>query len=257
MLRPFWCFLCLILVLTGCATAPTKEKKEEALRVRGLAEAFLAEKKYVPAYRELLKAQEMDPTDAHVYFDLGVFFYEKKKYLSSLENYQKALTLKPDFATARNNLGVVYMELKEWDKAIETLSPITEDYLYATPHFPHFLIGQAYYNKQDFSQAEEHFRESLELQPNFAYAHHWLGKTYLAVGKPEKAVVALEKALALTPGAVFLLDLGRAYAATGNLKKAEESLGQALCLATDEALKKEILEEQQLLKLKKRSPRNR
>jgi tetratricopeptide (TPR) repeat protein len=247
----FWLSFFLIVVIAGCATAPKpKINKEEALQIRKLGEAFLAEKKYVPAWRELTRALELDPTDAHIYYDLGIFYYEKKKYSAAIDSYQKALELEPDFATARNNLGVVYMELREWDKAIETLSAITEDYLYVTPHFPHFLMGQAYYYKRDFPQALEHFEECLELQPDFFFAAHWLGKTHLEMGNPGKAVNALENAVELTPAAVFLLDLGRAYAQSGNFKKADESFGKSASLATDAELRKEALEQQRLLRQK-------
>lgn len=248
----FCLLLVLILVLTGCATtAANKQKqKDEAVRIRQLGEAFLAEKKYTPAYRELMRALDLDPANPHVHYDLGLFYYEKKKHTDAIKEYQKALALKPDFASARNNLGVVYMEQKEWDKAIETLSSITEDYLYATPHFPHFLIGQACFNKGDFQQAQEHFQESLELQPDFFFAAHWLGKTYLEMGNSDQAIRALEKAVNMTPAAVFLLDLGRAYVLAGDLKKAEEAFGQAASLATDPALKEEALRQQGLLRKK-------
>ena len=142
------------------------------------------------------------------------------------------------------------MELKEWDRAIETLMPITEDYLYATPHYPHFLIGQAYYHKEDFQHAEEHFEACQDLQPNFPFAAHWLGKTYLAGGQPEKAVSVLEKAVNLSPAAVFQLDLSRAYARTGNYQKARQALGKAQSLATDSDLKEEIIEERRKLQEK-------
>lgn len=237
----FWLSVVLVFIVTGCATTgPDKKNSEEALRVRSLAEAYLAEKKYVPAYRELMKALELDPEDPHIYYDLGIFYYEKHKFLDAIDNYKKALALEPEFATARNNLGIVYMQLKDWDRAIETLLPITEDYLYATPHFPHFLIGQAFFHKADYSRAREHFEASLELQPNFPFAAHWLGKTFLAMDKPEQAINALTDALKMTPAAVFQLDLGRAYAAAGNIKKARSVLDKALCLATDDTLKTEI-----------------
>lgn len=245
----FWISVVVLLTITGCAANNAKKHtQEEVLRIRSLAEAYLAEKKYVPAYRELIKARELDPNDPHVYYDLGIFYYEKNKLLDAIENYQKALSLEPDFATARNNLGVVYLELKEWDRAIETLMPITEDYLYATPHFPHFLIGQAYFYKADFQHAREHFEACLELQPSFPFAAHWLGKTLIKLGQPEEAVIALKEAIKVTPAAVFQLDLGRAYIAAGNPKKANEAFGKALSLATDNNLKKEILQEQQQLR---------
>lgn len=247
----FWLSVFLILAIAaGCAT--TKEnKKEQALRVRKLGEAFLAEKKYSSAYRELMNALALDPQDAHTHYALGIFYYEKKNYNEAIAEYRKAITLKPDFASARNNLGVVYMDLKEWDKAIATLTPITEDYIYATPHFPHFLIGQAFFHKQNFPRALEHFQEALELQPDFYFASHWLGQTYLELGNTKQAIRSLEDAVRKMPGAaIFLFDLGRAYERAGSFTKAEEAYGKAASLATDEALKESALKQQRLMRKK-------
>jgi tetratricopeptide (TPR) repeat protein len=240
----------LILIISGCALMERRQK-EEAAQIRKLGEAFLAEKKYVSAYRELQKAMEMDPTNAHVHYDLGLFYFEKKKYDTAIEYFQKALAINPDFAAARNNLGVVYMELKEWDKAIETLMPLTDNYLYATPHFPQFLTGQAYFHKEDYTRALEHFQASQELKPDFPFAAHWVGKTYLEMKKPDKAIIALEKALKIKPDVpAFLFDLGRAYDAAGNFKKAEDAFEKTVSLTTEEALKKNALEELRLVRKK-------
>ncbi|MEW6077690.1 MAG: tetratricopeptide repeat protein [Thermodesulfobacteriota bacterium] len=243
-MRPFfWLSVVLILIITGCATTETKNKIE-AEQVRKLGEAYLAEKKYVAAYRELQKAMELDPTDAHVHYDMGNFYYEKKKFDTSIEYYQKALVLKPDFSSARNNLGAIYMELKEWDKAIETLEPLVDNYLYATPHFPHLMIGQAYFYKGDFRKALEHFQASRELKPDYPFSAHWMGKTYLEMRNPEKAVQSLEEAVKIKSNIpVFHYDLGRAYAAAGNYKKAEESFDRAASTTTEDQLKKDALEQ--------------
>ncbi|MFP4040812.1 MAG: tetratricopeptide repeat protein [Desulfosudaceae bacterium] len=234
----------------ACASNKTN-KEDKALRQRKLGEAFLAEGKYNQAYRELIKAREMNPKDAHVHYDLGIFFYNKKKYDQAIEEYQKALELNSDFAAARNNLGVVYMHKEEWDMAIETLQPIIEDYAYATPHFPNFILGQAYFHKKEYDQAARCFREALDLKPDYFYARHWLGKTELEQGNLEKAVRQIEKAVEEAPRvAVFYFDLGRAQAARGKTEAARRAFGQCLLLADedgDEELKEKALQERKLL----------
>ncbi len=244
--RFFLLSILIVVVFAGCAG--NKIKKEEAKQIRKLGEAYMAEDKYLRAYREFAKARDLNPKDPHIHYDLGFFFFKKKKYQRAIEQYQKALDLKPSFATARNNMGIVYMEQEKWDKAIETLEPITEDYIYATPHYPHFLIGQAFFHKKEYKKALTHFKEALELKSDYFFARHWLGKTHLAAGNPEKAVAALEKAVEELPqAAIFHYDLGRAYQTTKQYKKAKKSFSQACSLAKDEDLKKKAAQRKQML----------
>ncbi|ABW68550.1 tetratricopeptide repeat protein [Desulfosudis oleivorans] len=234
--------LLLIMVVSGCASAKTK--KEQADKTRSLGEAFLVEEKYPLAFKEFEKAKALNPKDPLLYYDYGLLYHNRKEFDMAIESYKKAIALKPDFATAINNLGVLYMEKEEWDKAIITLTPISESFIYATPHFPNFLLGQAYYHKKEYAKAVEKFQKALELQPDYVFAGHWLGKTYMAMGQAPRAVKILENTVEKGPAvAVFHLDLGRAYRMTGNMKKAEAAFSQAASLATDEDLKKEALQE--------------
>ena len=242
MRRHVWLLLLVIMVASGCAGAKTK--KEQADKVRSLGEAFLVEEKYPLAFREFEKAKALNPKDPLLYYDYGILYHKRRDLNMAIEAYKKAIALKPDFATAINNLGVLYMEKEEWDKAIVTLTPISESFIYATPHFPNFLLGQAYYHKKEYAKAVEKFQKALELQPDYVFAGHWLGKTYMAMGQAPRAVKALESAVEKAPGvAIFHLDLGRAYRMAGNMKNAEAAFSQAASLATDEALKKEALRE--------------
>lgn len=242
MRRHVWLLFLVVMVAFGCASAKTK--KEQADKTRSLGEAFLVEGKYPLAFREFEKAKALNPRDPLLYYDYGILYHKRKEFDLAIESYKKAIALKPDFATAINNLGGLYMEQEAWDKAISTLTPISESFIYATPHFPNFLLGQAYYHKKEYAKAVEKFQKALELQPDYVFADHWLGRTYMAMGQASRAIKVLENAVEKGPTvAVFHLDLGRAYKMTGNMKKAEASFSQAASLATNEALKKEALKE--------------
>lgn len=240
MKRHIWLLILLALLIGGCASAKTR--KEKADKTRSLGEAFLVEEKYPRAFQEFEKTKKLNPKDPLLYYDLGLFYHKRKEIDLAIESYQKAIKLNPAFGTAINNLGGLYMEKGEWDKAIATLEPITESFIYATPHFPNFLVGQAYYHKKEYLKAVAKFEKALELQPDYVFARHWLGKTYLAMGLTAPAVKALEQAVDKGPRvAVFYLDLGKAYVMAGSLQKADAAFSRAASFATDEALKKEIL----------------
>lgn len=235
--------LAVAIAASGCASI--KKRKEEADKTRRLGEAFMAEGKEAAAYKAFQKAKDLNPRDAHTYYDLGMFYYKKDNYEKAVQAYQKALALKPDFAAAINNLGVVYMAQEEWDKAIETLEEITENYVYATPHFPCYLIGQAYFHKKEYPSAVAYLKKAIELKPDYPFARHWLGKTLLAQGNPQQAIQSLEKAIDQAPqNPAIYFDLGMAYKTAGQQEKARQAFSRAAGLATDESLRDAALREQ-------------
>jgi tetratricopeptide (TPR) repeat protein len=124
--------------------------------------------------------------------------------------------------------------MKEWDKAIEVLNELTGDLLYATPHYPQFNLGRAYYGKKQYRLAEEHFKRALEMEPEYSQALLWLGLTYLATGRNDEAVAALSSAVEISPNfAQAQYDLGRAYLKLRNYRKAKEAFGKAAVLSPD------------------------
>ncbi len=241
------CLCCLLTMAMMAGCASLEKRREQAQKVRQLGEAYLLEGSLSLAYTQFEKSREMNPRDPHIYYDLGLFFYRKDKYDRAAENFQKAIELKPDFATAINNLGVVYIAQKKWDQAIETLRPITENFAYATPQYPHFLLGQAFFHKKDCEAAIHHLQETISLQPGHLFAHYWLGKVYLACGETGAAIDTLEKAVEQVPqAAAFHLKLGRAYLQAERFARAEQAFAQAAALATNDNLEKEALQLQQM-----------
>jgi TolB-like protein/DNA-binding winged helix-turn-helix (wHTH) protein/Tfp pilus assembly protein PilF len=51
----------------------------------------------------------------------------------------------------------------------------------------------------DWPAAEREFRKAIELNPNYANAHHWYGDYLSAVGRPEQAIAESRRAFELDP----------------------------------------------------------
>lgn len=243
--------LMVLMVLPGCSGAQ-KKREEQAKRTRQLAESYLHQDNLPMAYQELMAAQKLAPNDPDIHFDFGAFYYKRKMYDKAIEEYKTAISLKPYFPNAINNLGVAYLAAGEVDNAIETLTPLTQNFAYASPHLPNFLLGQAYFQKHNYPEAINHLKEATLLQPNFSYAHHWLGKVLMADGQTAQAIEALEKAISIEPrAAVFHLDLARAYLQAQQYQKAENTAAQSASLATDPDLKQDALQLKRLARKKK------
>ena len=101
----------------------------------------------------------------------------------AVKHFKKALEIKPDYAPAINNLGTAYIKKKEWDTAIRYFKEVSENLLYATPHFALSNLGWAYYNKKEYALAEKFYLKALEISPKFINALVGLGKTYTAMGR--------------------------------------------------------------------------
>lgn len=227
-------------LLASCATQLDAEHKREAETHRQLGEAYLAEGKDAAAFKELREAKRLNPEDPYVHYALGIFYFNKGKYDLSVQSYLQCLELDPSFTSAINNLGLAYLENGDYDRAIEQFDRLKDNYVYATPHFPLFSAGRAYYYKNDLKQAAAHFNEAIDLKEDFAPAYLWLGRTLLGDNQPQKAREALEKGLELAPqSAEMYFEISKAYALTQDPPKAFWSLRKVVELDPDSAIGKE------------------
>jgi serine/threonine protein kinase/TolB-like protein/Flp pilus assembly protein TadD len=65
---------------------------------------------------------------------------------------------------------------------------------------PHAALAKFQaFNDWDWTGAEAEFRRAIELNPNYATAHHWLGINYEAQGRCAEAVAELQRARGLDP----------------------------------------------------------
>lgn len=219
------CCAFILCLLTACATTKEDLKRDEkAEALRKLGEAYMVENKTALAFRKLKESEKLNPEDPYTHFALGIFYFNKKRYDLAIERYKRCIELKPDFASVRNNLGLAYLEKGDYDLAIENFQDLTDNYVYATPHYPLTNMGQAYYYKGDFSKAEKYLKDALDLEPQFIIALHWLGRTQLASGKASDAIQSLEKAIRLNASVPEIyFDLGKAYKMIGKLKESNNA----------------------------------
>jgi tetratricopeptide (TPR) repeat protein len=226
---------CSLVILVVCSCGPSKEQLVRQGRAeRELGKSYMLSGDFTNALKHMLEAERLNPDDHILQNYIGQVYFLKKSYEKSIEHFEKALNLKPDYAVARNNLGAVYLTMEQWDKAIEIFNQISGDLLYATPHFPQYNLGRAYYGKKQYAVAEQYFKKALKIQPEYSQALWGLGLTYLAVGRNSEAVAALSGAVQLSPDfAQGHFDLGRAYLKIRDYRKAKDSFGKAAVLSPD------------------------
>lgn len=240
----------LILIFVGVScTANLEMRKKQANASRNLGEAYYRQGNYPEALGEFLKSETIYPGDPFLQNDLGLTYMAMKQMDLAVKHFKKAIEIKPDYAPAMNNLGTAYLNKKEWDNAIRYFKEVTENLLYATPHFPLSNMGWAYYNKKEYALAEKFYLKALEIDPKFINALAGLGKTYIAMGRRSEGVATLEKAVKDYPriGQLYL-ELARAYAVSGEYKKALDAYEKAVEFSPDSTLAREAEAETQKLR---------
>jgi len=221
--------LLFIFFIASCGGAQLRKEQAEAFR--RLGEAYILDENYTRALKELLKAEKQYPDDYLLHNDLGIVYEKKGKHDLAIRHFKKALKLKPDYALARNNLGTAYFEKKDWDAAIACFKKVSNNLLYATPHYPLYNLGKAYYHKQEYLLSEKSYLAALEQKPYFVVALQGLGQTYIAMGKFAEAVAALGSAVKTDPEfAEAYFNLGKAYQLSHRYKKARDAYNKVIFL---------------------------
>jgi len=63
----------------------------------------------------------------------------------------------------------------------------------------HINLGTLYYNRQDYTQAEEHYRRAVAVDPRYALAYFDLGNVLDETGRLQDAILAYQQAIQLAP----------------------------------------------------------
>jgi len=246
-----WCLMLAMIVPSACTTTNKniEKQKEQAQASKILGEAYIRQRNYTSALRELLKAEALYPDDYFLQNDLGLVYYYKGRQDLAINHFKKSLALKDDYAPARNNLGNAYAQNNEWDKAIEQWKIVISDLLYATPQFPLSNLGFAYNHKKEYDLAEKYFLDALKVKPEFDRALYGLAQTYIATGRISDAIASLEKATAVSPSeAVLHFELAKAYSLNQDYKRAHAAYLRVVQLDPNSTLADQALKESEKIK---------
>lgn len=162
-----------------------------------------------------LKALDIDSGLAEPYVTLASLSMDEWNWPEAERRFKRAIELKPGYATAHQwyaecleALARVPEALVESRKAYE-LDPLS---LSASAS-----LGSILYDGNHYDQANEQFRKTLELAPNFVPAQIHLALSLLLEKKFSEATALIERTRDLTRGAPAVLALlGCAYAQGAN-----------------------------------------
>lgn len=135
--------------------------------------------------------------------------------------YQEALSLDPSLSEAHHLIGLIALQVdkpavaKEWFQTSISLEPENPVYL--------ANLATAQYSLGNLDEAEKHYLEALEKEPNYAEAHNNLGILLKEQGHVERSKSYLEKAIELRPDyAPFFCDLAELFIEEGDYTTGEK-----------------------------------
>jgi len=154
-------------------------------------------------------------TEAYQLYLKGRFYWNKRTaegFRKAEELFQSAIDKDPGYALAYTGLADCYNLMASYfilppseafpklraaaNKAIELDNTLAE------PHTNLASIAVDY--DWRFDDAEREFKRSIELNPNYATAHHWYAEFLAAMGRKEEGLMEIHKAIEIDPLAPIL-----------------------------------------------------
>jgi TolB-like protein/DNA-binding winged helix-turn-helix (wHTH) protein/Flp pilus assembly protein TadD len=169
----------------------------------------------------LAVARSVDP-EAHEFYLKGRYFWNKRDqagFAKAIDYFQQAIAKDPAYAAAYAGLADSYalsggFNLIPAEQAMPLAQAAAEKALELDSNLAeaHASLGLiAPFNNWNWADAERHYQRAIELNPNYATAHHWYAEGYLMpVGRADEAITEIRKAQELDPlSAVIATDLGK------------------------------------------------
>jgi TolB-like protein/DNA-binding winged helix-turn-helix (wHTH) protein/Tfp pilus assembly protein PilF len=163
----------------------------------------------------------VDP-EAHELYLKGRYFWNKRDqagFTKAVDYFQQAIAKDPTYAAAYAGLADSYalsggFNLIPVEQAMPRAQAAAEKALELDSNLAeaHASLGLiAPFNNWNWADAERHYQRAIELNANYATAHHWYAEGYLMpVGRADEAITEIRKAQELDPlSAVIATDLGK------------------------------------------------
>ena len=179
--------------LVACVSN-SKNRDEAELHLR-MGTGYLQEGNYPSALRELLLAEQLDPSNTMVQNNLGLAYFFRDRFELAAEHLKKAISLDSKFTEARNNYARVLIELTRYDQAISELKIVLDDLTYNEPAKAWVNMGLAYFQRGDFKTARDRFASAIQNNRNHCLAHTLYGRSLLELGELQTAATALDSAV--------------------------------------------------------------
>jgi serine/threonine-protein kinase len=189
--------------------------------------------------QRLAKQNAADPEVLQLYLR-GRYLWNRRTVPDierSIEYFQSAIVKDPGYAPAYSGLADAYVVLPAYDpssshevypkarSAAQRALLIDEGLAEA-----HATLGVVLHEYDwKFSESEDEFKRALDLNPNYATAHHWYAELLLDLGRYDEAVAEIKIAQSLDPLSLIInTAVGTLLTASGRHEEAITQLQKAI-----------------------------
>jgi TolB-like protein/Tfp pilus assembly protein PilF len=178
--------------------------------------------------QQRLTQRDTSNPEAYQFYLRGRYYWNKRtpaNVRKAMEQFQQAADKDPNYALAYVGLADCYLLQEDYlgipasesypkakafaQRALELDSSLAE---------AHTSLAYAYTGLWEWEQAEEEFKHSINLNPNYSTAPHWYSIHLLSLGRVDEAMTEIQRAHELDPlSAVIGTTLTYAYTAKGDV----------------------------------------
>jgi TolB-like protein/Flp pilus assembly protein TadD len=173
------------------------------------------EEKWAKAEEETAsKALELDPTLGEAYNPLAAAkLYYHRDWPAAEEYFHRGFELSPNFAEMHQHYALCLVLFGRSEEALAEMQRALE----LDPLSPRFNWNSArlFFFLRQYDRAIDQYRKTLELDPNNAAAHEWLGFACEKKGMQKEAIAEWSRALTLSGEDAQASMLQRNYATSG------------------------------------------
>jgi len=192
--------------------------------------------------KSALSKKPTENPEAYQLYLKGRFFWNKRTgedLKVALDYFQKAAAADPNYAAAYAGVGDTCMLIplfsagtpKEYFPKAETAARHAIE-LDETNAEGHAALANLLFLEMNFTESEKEFRRAIELNPNYATAHHWYGNSLLAsLGRFDEAIAEGKHSVELDPlSLINNADLGSTLMVARRYDEAIAQLQRTLAL---------------------------
>jgi tetratricopeptide (TPR) repeat protein len=195
-----------------------------------LGDLALSQGRYKEALAHFQRAASLDPDDLGAKFRIGTALRRDAQFEQASKAFDVVTAIDKDYPGLALERGLLFEASGRTEEALKQY----EDALAKAPTDPDLMlrVGCGKVAAGRAEQAEELLKKVLSQRPSSAETHHCLGRAQLVQGtRLADALRTLERAVELDPNrAEYHLYVGWAANEAGNVPKAEKSLAEALRL---------------------------
>src|SRR5438876_2948802 len=185
-----------------------------------------APQEYLPRAKAAAeKAVELDDSLAEAHASLGLVYHSYFRGAESTREFDRSIQLDPNYATAHHWYGRLTLVMQgKLDHALVEVKRAYE--LDPVSPIIHTDVGAVYLMARRYDEAIEQLRGTVQMDPEFYWAHRFLGMALDLKGDTTGALAEFTKAFQLNDDPAGLGFIGHVQARMGHEKEARARLDQ-------------------------------